>query len=153
MEIVANKDMLRNFMKQKEFKMDLGESLTKTENEGDGDKPNFRTVIKITDPFSKKYHSMYGNYLYKYGTFGKIVLYVDYDYQDNLFTLFDYEKMYDITYDETKDFRTFLTETFKNISDQKLESQKLESVEITEEPKQKHMTQEQLIEHLLNSRK
>lgn len=154
MVIVGNSVTLRNFKNIKEFKIDLGESITKEENLGDSAHPNFKTVIKLTDPFVKKYFNMFGNYTFKHGKIGSLSVYSDDNMRGNMLSFYEGDNIYDVDY-KGGNFRSFLNFTLDDIMEkEKDHTRKMQYVnKVPEGPiKTKDMSQDELIDHLLKKR-
>lgn len=155
MVIVGNSMILRKFKLINEFRQDLGRSLTSEENLGDATHPNYKTVLKFKDPFVKKYNDMYGNYAFKHGDIGKLKIYCDENVKNNLLSFYTEDnRVYDIDYDGTE-FRGFLNRSLNDIDNKEREAREIEVQQKNtknEVIKTKHMSQEELIEYLLNKR-
>lgn len=94
-QIVANSYVLKQFSKIEIFQRDLGKNLTgpfdpKSKSRGEGMK------IKISDEFIKRYRSVTGNIIFKYGSIGKLNFYQDQTLHNNEFAVFSGDEIYEI---------------------------------------------------------
>jgi len=101
-QIIANSYVLKQFSKIDIFKKDLGNNLTgafdpKNKSRGEGMK------IKISDEFIKKYKSVTGSIIFKYGFIGNLNFYQDQTLHNNEFVAFENEKIYEIEIDKPED--------------------------------------------------
>jgi len=154
MEVVASHLVMRKFRSIKEFTMDLGLSKT-NEVQKEGNKGPGQIVIKIKEPFIKRYSLEKGVYLSKAGNIGSLVFYTDSSMRNNQFSIYDENKEYQFTYKDTSNPREFLS----NILDKILE-QKVDGVELNTSLSQdiefkvdKNLPQVEFIEEYIKMRK
>ena len=89
MNIVCSTLVSRHFEYMKEFKRDLGFTLTQDLKNGNGP---MRTVIKIRDPFVRHYFEYFGFPPNKHGTIGQIGVYIDPKTPNDKIKVFDEDK-------------------------------------------------------------
>lgn len=118
MEVVASSIVMRKFRNIKEFTMDLGISKT-NEVEKEGNKGPGQIVIRIKDPFVKRYNLEKGTYIVKSGSIGSLSFYIDNMLSGDKFMIYDEDKEYEFTYKETGDVRSYIS----NILDKILEGE------------------------------
>jgi len=114
MEVVASHLVMRKFRTIKEFKMDLGLSKT-NEIQKEGNKGPGNIVIKIKDPFIKRYSLEKDVFLSKSGNIGTLTFYTDPSMKNDQFAIYDQNTEYNYTYKETNDIREFLSEILNKI--------------------------------------
>jgi hypothetical protein len=120
MEVVASSLVMRRFRTIKEFHMDLGISKT-DEIQKEGNKGPGQVVIKIRDPFIKRYYLEKQNYIVKSGNIGTLLFYTDNSLLNNKFSIYDEDKEYSFDYKETGDVRTYLSDLLDKILEGELE--------------------------------
>lgn len=120
MEVVAPSLIMRKFRNIKEFKMDLGISKT-DEVQKEGNKGPGQVVIKIRDPFIKRYYVEKQNYIVKSGNIGSLYFYTDNGLPNNIFSIYDENKEYRFEYQETGDVRSYLSNILDQILEEKIE--------------------------------
>lgn len=157
MIIVGNNNILKNFKKIKEFKIDMGDSLTKSENIGDSSHPNFQTVFKTRDDFIRKYHNITNKFIFKYGNIGTLNIYTDQTINNNTLSFFtDDDRLYNIEYKNQDDFRNFINECLEKVTNMEMSDKKIQYEESEKEnykKSTKDMSKEELIDFLLKKRK
>lgn len=118
MEVVSSDYMIRKFRTIKEFQIDLGSSIM-SEAKKEGDKGPGQLVIKIKDPFVKRYSLEYETYISKMGHIGTLSFYVDNQYKPMQFKIFDEDKTYEFVYNDENqlDIRSYLSRTLNSIFD------------------------------------
>jgi len=128
MEVVSSDYLIRKFRTIKEFQLDLGSSIM-SEAKKEGDKGPGQLVIKIKDPFVKRYSLEYETYISKMGHIGTLGFYVDNQYKPNEFKIFDEDKTYEFVYDngDNIDMRTYLSRTLNKIFDNEVNPIQLEN--------------------------
>lgn len=131
MEVVASNLVMRKFRTIKEFKMDLGISKT-SEVEKEGNKGPGQIVIKIKDPFIKRYSIEKGSYILKSGNIGSLSFYVDNTMSNDKFAIYDEDGEFEFTYKETGDIRGYLSDLLDKILNGELEPNNL-SMNLEEE--------------------
>jgi hypothetical protein len=120
MEVVTSSLIMRKFRGIKEYTMDLGISKT-TEVEKEGNKGPGQIVIKIKDPFIKRYSLEKGNYIVKAGNIGSLVFYIDNSMMGNKFSIYDEDGQFDFDYKETGNVRQYLSDILDKILSGELE--------------------------------
>jgi hypothetical protein len=120
MEVVSSSLVMRKFRTIKEFKMDLGISKT-NEVQKEGNKGPGQIVIKIKDPFVKRYSLEKNTYIVKAGNIGTLIFYLDNTMGNDKFAIYDEDKEYSFNYKETGDIRTFLSNLLDQILEEKIE--------------------------------
>jgi hypothetical protein len=117
--------MIKRFKSINEFQMNLGLSKT-TEINKEGIKGGQQIVIKIKDPFVKRYLMLTGNYLVKSGNIGSLSFYMDNTVGYNNFLIYDKDKEYKFEYKETEDVRSYLSDILDGILNGKIKPNNLE---------------------------
>lgn len=112
MNIICSSLVSRNFELMREFKRDLGFTLTQDMKSGNGP---MRTVIKIRDPFVRHYYELFGNYPNKHGMIGTIGVYIDPSVDNNKIKFFDDDKEYVFDIDRTENIRMFISRALGEI--------------------------------------
>lgn len=166
MEIVANNNILRFFKNISIFKIDLGTNLKGPAPTGGPLKKNESEFsIKIRDEFVKKYQTLAGKFIMKYGEIGSLKFYEDNSIPINEFHIYDKEKIYEIcanSDDLKKDPSNYLTEVIQMIengeNEQKEEENKIKNVIYTNMPEDlmrpdMNLPKDQYIEALVNRKK
>jgi hypothetical protein len=125
MEIVTSSNMIRRFRGIKEFQMNLGLSKT-TEINKEGTKSGQQIIIKIKDPFVKRYLMLTGNYLVKSGNIGSLNFYMDNSVGYNNFLIYDKDKEYKFDFKDTGDIRSYLSDILDKILNNELTPTNLE---------------------------
>jgi len=126
-EIVSSNYMIRKFRGIKEYTTDLGTNKTgeyrKEKLDGIGkDHGPGQVVIKIKDPFVKRYSIEYGDYITKMGKVGTLGFYVDNNYKPNEFKIFDETRIYEFIYENnSEDIRSYLSNLIEKILDKEIE--------------------------------
>ena len=126
MEVVASGFVMRKFRNIKEFVMDLGISKT-NEVQKEGNKGPGQIVIKIKDPFIKRYSLEKNTYIVKSGYIGSLVFYTDNRLANDKFAIYDEDKEYDFTFKETGDVRAYLSDVLDQILEEKIEPVNLDT--------------------------
>ena len=119
MEVVASSLVIRNFRTIKEFTMDLGISKT-NEVEKDGNKGPGQIVIRIKDPFVKRYSIEKGTYIVKAGNIGSLSFYVDNMMSGDKFAIYDEDGEFEFIYKDTSDVRGYLSDLLDKILNEEL---------------------------------
>ncbi len=114
MEVVASSLVMRKFRTIKDFKMDLGLSKT-SEVQKEGNKGSAQIVIKIKDPFIKRYNMEKGVYLSKTGCIGTLLFYIDASMRNDEFIIYDQNKEYSFTYKDSINVREYLSNILDKI--------------------------------------
>jgi hypothetical protein len=114
MEIVASSLVMRKFRTIKDFQMDLGLSKT-SEVQKEGNKGSAQIVIKIKDPFIKRYNMEKGVYLSKTGYIGTLLFYIDASMRNDEFIIYDQNKEYPFTYKDNQNVREYLSSVLDKI--------------------------------------
>lgn len=125
MEIVTSSNMIRRFRVIKEFQMNLGLSKT-TEINKEGTKGGQQIVIKIKDPFVKRYFMLTGNYLVKSGNIGSLNFYMDNTVGYDNFLIYDKDKEYKFQFKDTGDVRSYLSDILDSILNEEISPNNLE---------------------------
>lgn len=112
MNIICSSLVSRNFEFMKEFKRDLGFTLTQDMKSGNGP---MRTVIKIRDPFVRHYYELFGCYPNKHGMIGIIGVYIDPSMGNDKIKFFDDDKEYIFDIDRTENIRNFISRALGEI--------------------------------------
>ena len=112
MNIICSSLVSRNFEFMKEFKRDLGFTLTQDMKSGNGP---MRTVIKIRDPFVRHYYELFGCYPNKHGMIGVIGVYIDPSMGNDKIKFFDDDKEYIFDIDRTENIRNFISRALGEI--------------------------------------
>jgi hypothetical protein len=120
MEVVASSLIMRKFRTIKEFTMDLGISKT-NEVQKEGNKGPGQIVIKIKDPFVKRYSLEKGNYIVKSGNIGSLSFYTDNSMLGDRFAIYDEDREYEFIYKETSDVRSYLSDILDKILEELIE--------------------------------
>lgn len=120
MEIVSSSLLMRRFRTIKEFQMDFGLSKT-TESEKKGNKGPGQVIIKIKDPFIKRYSLEKNTFISKFGNIGTLLFYVDNSINGDDFFIYDEDKEYKIQYKESNNVRDFLSNILDKILSEELE--------------------------------
>jgi hypothetical protein len=124
MNIVCSTFIAKKFETVKEFKRDLGFTLTQDMNQGKG---MMRTVFKIRDPFVRHYHGMYGFFANKHGCIGSIGIYIDPTIPNKEFKLFDEDREFTIPFDPgIENVRQYLSKMIGEIESGELQSVNVE---------------------------
>jgi len=123
MNIVCSTLTANNFQRIKEFKMDLGFTLSL-------DKSNngpMRTIIKIRDPFVRHYYEIHGSYPNKHGTIGKIGIYIDPKTPNDKLKFFEEDKEFVMEFDKNiENLRNYLSKIIGEIESGKVKSREVE---------------------------
>lgn len=120
MNIVAHNTVLRYFRNISLFKLDLGSNLKGPVQQKKD--PDF--TIKIRDEFIKKYQSLVGKIIFKFGDIGSLKFYEDNAIPTNEFHIYDKEKIYEINIkndDMQKNPSVYLTEVLQMIENGEME--------------------------------
>jgi len=125
MEIVASNNMLRKFRTIKEFKLDMGTSKT-SETQKEGNRGPGQVIIKIKDPFIKRYQIKTNNYIVKSGNIGSLSFYTDNTMGYDEFKIYDKDNEYTFRYNEFGDIRNYLSSTLDKILDEEINPVKLD---------------------------
>lgn len=120
MEVVASSITMRKFRTIKEYNKDFGISKT-NEVQKEGNKGPGQIVIKIKDPFIKRYSLEKGNYLVKDGNIGTLNFYLDNSIPIDNFSIYDEDKQYDFTYRTTGDTRSYLSNILDDILEERIQ--------------------------------
>lgn len=120
MEVVSSSLIMRKFRTIKEFEMNLGISKT-NEIQKEGNKGLGQIVIKIKDPFIKRYSLEKGRYIVKSGNIGSLNFYTDNNISGEKFAIYDENKEYEFIYKEIGDVRKYLSEILDDILEGKIE--------------------------------
>ena len=120
MEVVASSLVMRKFRTIKEFTMDLGISKT-NEVQKEGNKGPGQIVIKIKDPFIKRYSLEKENYIVKAGNIGTLKFFVDNSIPGDKFAIYDEDREYEFTYENTNDVRAYLSSILDKILNEEIE--------------------------------
>lgn len=126
MEVVASNLVMRKFRTIKEFRLDLGLSKT-NEVQKEGNKGPGQIVIKIKDPFIKKYSLEKNVFISKTGNIGTLSFYTDYSMKSDQFAIYDQNKEYNFTYQETNNVREFLSDILNRIIEEEIVGVELET--------------------------
>lgn len=123
MNIICSSLISRKFEHIKEFKRDLGFTLTQDMKNGNG----LRTVMKIKDPFVRHFNNLYGTYPNKHGMIGRIGIYIDTNISNDMIKIFDDDKefIFEIKHN-VGDMRTYLSEVISNIESGDVMSKSIE---------------------------
>jgi len=117
--------MIRKFRAIKEFALDLGTSKTnqvaKEGNRGPG-----QVIIKIKDPFIKRYQLKNDYYIVKSGNIGSLSFYIDNGMGNNEFRIYDQDKEYKFIYNDKIEIRTYLSDILDKILNEEIEPIKLD---------------------------
>jgi len=124
MEVVTSSMVMRKFRNIKEFQMDLGISKT-NEVQKEGNKGPGQIVVKIKDPFVKRYDLEKGCYIVRFGNIGSLAFYIDNTMAGDIFAIFDEDKQYSFKYKETGDVRSYLSGILDKILEGELEPEQL----------------------------
>ena len=119
MEVVTSSLVMRKFRTIKEFAMDLGISKT-NEVQKEGNKGPGQIVIKIKDPFAKRYNLEKGNFIVKAGSIGTLSFYLDNSLNNEEFSIYDEDREYTFNYKGTGDVRAFLSDLLDKILNDEL---------------------------------
>lgn len=125
MEIVTSNGMIRRFRTINEFTMDLGFAKT-VDAKKEGTKGPGQIVIKIRDPFVKRYSVLTGSYLIKSGCIGSLDFYTDNRLGENEFIIYDQDKEYKFTYDGRSEIRSYLSDKLDKILSEEAQAKELE---------------------------
>ena len=156
MNIVCTSAIAKNFERVKEFKMDLGFSLTQDSNMVKGGKSSMRTVFKIRDPFVRHYHSLNDIFVNKHGNIGSIGIYIDPSIKNYEFKLFNNDEEFSIPFDPgIENMRQYLSNIIGDIESGKLISKNVEvgmdgSIEFYVDP---NLSQEEYMEEFLKQKR
>lgn len=120
MEVVSSSLVMRKFRTIKEFTMDLGISKT-NEVEKEGNKGPGQIIIRIKDPFVKRYSIEMGTYIVKAGNIGSLSFYVDNSMPGDKFAIYDEDKEYEFIYKDTSDVRGYLSDILDKILNEEIE--------------------------------
>jgi hypothetical protein len=153
MNIVCSSLVARNFEKVKEFKRDLGFTLSQDVKNGNGP---MRTIFKIRDPFVRHYFEIYGFYPNKNGTIGKIGIYIDPKVLNDKLKLFDDDKEFVFEFDSNiENVRAYLSKVIGDIESGTVKAKDIEvntdgSIEFYVDP---NLPPEQYMEEFLKQKK
>lgn len=120
MEVVASSLVMRRFRTIKEFSMDLGISKT-NEVEKEGNKGPGQIVIRIKDPFVKRYSLEKLTYIVKAGNIGSLAFYVDNNMSGDKFAIYDEDREYEFTYKDSNDVRGYISNILDKILNEEIE--------------------------------
>lgn len=150
MEVVSSSLVMRKFRNIKEFQMDLGISKT-NEVQKEGNKGPGQIVIKIKDPFVKRYSLEKDTYIVKAGNIGSLDFYVDNIMPSDKFVIYDENKEYEFTYKDTGDVRQYLSDILDKILEEQIDPVELEQnlSEDIEFRMDKHLPQSEFIDEYL----
>ena len=112
MNIICSTSVSRNFEFMKEFKRDLGFTLTQDMKSGNGP---MRTTIKIRDTFVRHYFELFGCYPNKHGTIGKIGVYIDPQTPNDKIKIFDDDKEFVFDFNKNENMRVYLSNIIGDI--------------------------------------
>lgn len=124
MNIICSSLVSHKFELMKEFKRDLG--FTLTQDMGGGGGP-IRSNIKIRDPFVRHYFELFGCYPNKHGIVGSIGIYIDPSISNEKIKIFDDDKEFIFDIDKNENMRIQLS---KIIGDMESGTVKPKDVEI-----------------------
>jgi len=153
MNIVCSTPIAKNFERVKEFKMDLGFSLT--QDASMGGKSSMRTIFKIRDPFVRHYQGLYECFVNKHGNIGSIGIYIDPSISNYEFKLFENDEEFSIPFDPgIENVRQYLSNVIGEIESGRLTSKNVEvstdgSIEFYVDP---NLPQEEYMEEFLKQR-
>ena len=119
MEVVTSSLVMRKFRTIKEFAMDLGISKT-NEVQKEGNKGPGQIVIRIKDPFAKRYNLEKGNFIVKAGNIGTLNFYLDNSLNNEEFFIYDEDREYKFTYNNSGDVRIYLSDILDKILNEEL---------------------------------
>jgi len=119
MEVVSSSLTMRKFRTIKEYTKDFGISKT-NEVQKEGNKGPGQIVIKIKDPFVKRYSLEKGSYIVKDGNIGTLNFYLDNTLPIDKFSIYDEDKQYDFTFKDTGDVRSYLSDILDKILDEQI---------------------------------
>lgn len=126
MEIVTSSNMIRRFRAIKEFTLDMGTSRT-SEALKEGSRGPGQVIIKIKDPFIKRYQLKNGVYISKSGNIGSLSFYTDNNITYNDFIIYDQDKEYRYNCpNNISDIRNYLSEILDKILEGTAEAKELE---------------------------
>lgn len=125
MEIVASSNLLRKFRTIKEFTLNMGLSKT-SEASKEGNRGPGQVIIKIKDPFIKRYQLQTGNFINKSGNIGSLTFYTDNNMSYNEFKIYDRDNEYKFNYNETSDIRSYLSDVLDKILEETINPIKLD---------------------------
>lgn len=126
MEIVSSSNMIRRFRAIKEFTLDMGLSRT-SEASKEGNRGPGQVIIKIKDPFVKRYQLQKGNYISKTGSIGSLSFYTDNTLSYNSFIIYDQDKEYEYECpNNIVDIRNYLSNILDKILEGESEHNKLD---------------------------
>jgi len=120
MDIVTNNTLLKYFKKINIFKVDLGFNL-----KGPAGRKTMGDSIKIKDVFVKKYTTLTGNYIAKYGEIGTLKFYEDSLIPDGEFHVYDKEQIFEIEMkpeDHKKEPGVYLTEILQMLENDTIDN-------------------------------
>jgi len=120
MEVVASSMILRKFRQIKEYTLDMGISKTK-EVQKEGNKGPSQIVIKIKDPFIKRYSIEKERFIVKAGYIGSLDFYMDNLMPPNNFSIYDEDREYNFEYKDTPDVRSYLSDILDKILNEQIE--------------------------------
>ena len=120
MEIITGIELNKKFKQIPEYKMDLGLSIKIDDSKNKEKYKSSGGIWKIKDKTIKKYHDTFGKFLNRIGKIGTLLFYIDYNINNNDMYIIHENELYKSTYDNSN-IRTFLSNTIKNVIDNKLE--------------------------------
>lgn len=123
MNIICSSLVARNFEFMKEFKRDLGFTLTQDMKSGNGP---MRTTIKIRDTFVRHYFELFGCYPNKHGVIGKIGVYIDPQTPNDKIKMFDDDKEFIFDYNKDENMRLYLSNIIGDIESGKAQAKNIE---------------------------
>lgn len=126
MQVVASSMVMRRFRTIKEFQLDMGISKT-NEVQKEGNKGPGQIVIKIKDPFVKRYSIEKDSYIVKSGNIGSLDFYLDNNMSGDKFAIYDEDKEYSFNYKETGDARSYLSDILDKILNEEIEPVNLDT--------------------------
>ena len=100
--------------------MDLGISKT-NEVQKEGNKGPGQIVIRIKDPFAKRYNLEKGNFIVKSGSIGTLIFYLDNSLNNEEFFIYDEDREYRFIYNNSGDVREYLSSILDKILNDELE--------------------------------
>jgi hypothetical protein len=123
MNIICSTLISKKFESIREFKRDLGFTLTQDMKNGSG----LRTVIKIKDSFVRHFNNLYGVYPNKHGMIGRIGIYIDTNISNDKIKIFDDDKEFIFEINRNiEDMRTYLSNIITSIESGEVISKDIE---------------------------
>ncbi len=100
--------------------MDLGISKTH-EVEKEGNKGPGQIIIRIKDPFIKRYSLEKLTYIVKAGDIGSLAFYIDNSMSGDRFAVYDEDREYVFTYRDSNDVRGYISDILDKILNEEIE--------------------------------